>query len=75
MKKIIILIIICLVFCSCGNIYKQDLEVAEYGCKDHGGVFFIDPILIVTVNCNDGFSFNVNDVIRKSYIDSINSIK
>ena len=75
MKKFIILIIICLVFYSCGNIYKQDLEVAEYGCKDHGGVFFIDPILVATVNCNDGFSFNVNDVIRKSYIDSLKENK
>ena len=74
MKKIIMLFIICLMCCSCDRIYKHDLEAAEFGCKDHGGIFYIE-VEIITVKCNDGFLFCVNDDYRKSYIDSIKEIK
>ena len=77
MKKIIMLFIICLMFCSCNELYQNDLKAAEYSCKDHGGVFYIEMFISGNNNlkCNDGALFNINDDIRKSYIDSIKEIK
>ena len=75
MKKIIMLFIICLVFCSCSKMYKNDLEVAEYICEDRGGILYVDLLLTPRSKCNDGYFFRINDKERKSYIDSLKKIK
>ena len=75
MKNIIVLFIICLVFCSCTKMYKNDLEVSEYICKDHGGILYVDLFLISKTKCKDGYSFGIRDEQRKYYVDSINSTK
>ena len=75
MKKFIILFIICLMCCSCTKMYKNDLEISEYICKDRGGILYIDSFLIPTVKCNDGYYFAIRDEERKYYIDSIKENK
>ena len=75
MKNIIVLFIICLVCCSCSRMYKQELEISEYICKDHSGILFVDSLLTPTAKCNDGYYFGIRDEERKSYIDSIKENK
>ena len=73
--KILIIMLFAFVVTGCGNYNDVEINLAEYKCKKHGGLYAINPVTVggEVVHCKDNTRHTLEGVIPVEEIDNENN--